>query len=137
MNDFSLRLKDERKRLYLNQTDFGALGGVKKDAQLNYENGSRKPDLAYLLALNNAGVDVFYLLTGEIVEKRLSNDERILVSAYRQLDNSGKTSVLALTAGLKMTSEETAKAVFKGDVGQVVKGNIDGSVNIDMRKMKK
>lgn len=137
MNDFSRRLKEERKRLDLNQTDFGALGGVKKDAQLNYENGSRKPDLAYLLALNNAGVDVFYLLTGEIVEKRLSNDERILVSAYRQLDNSGKTSVLALTAGLKMTSEETAKAVFKGDVGQVVKGNIDGSVNIDMRKMKK
>ena len=137
MNDFSRRLKEERKRLDLNQTDFGALGGVKKDAQLNYENGSRKPDLASLLALNNAGVDVFYLLTGEIVEKRLSNDERILVSAYRQLDNSGKTSVLALTAGLKMTSEETAKAVFKGDVGQVVKGNIDGSVNIDMRKMKK
>ena len=137
MKDFSRRLKEERKRLGLNQSDFAALGGVKKDAQLNYENGTRIPDSAYLSALNNAGVDIFYVLTGEIVGQLLSTDERILISAYRQLNDYGKTSVLALTAGLKMTPEETAKAVFHGKVGQVISGNVEAPVNIDMKKVKK
>lgn len=64
MTDFHLRLVSERKRLDLNQADFGALGGVTKDSQLNYEKGTRRPDSAYLEAIAAHGVDVGYLLTG-------------------------------------------------------------------------
>ena len=38
------RLKEERKRLRLNQTDFAALAGVQISAQTNYENDKRQPD---------------------------------------------------------------------------------------------
>lgn len=64
MTDMHFRLKEERVRLGLNQADFGALGGVKKDAQLKYENGKRVPDSLYLSQLGEAGVDVLYVLTG-------------------------------------------------------------------------
>lgn len=59
------RLRLERHRLQLNQTEFAALGGVRKLAQLRYERNERAPDAQYLLALAQAGVDVQYVLTGE------------------------------------------------------------------------
>ncbi|WP_447779389.1 helix-turn-helix domain-containing protein [Variovorax boronicumulans] len=64
MSTFSDRLREERKRLDLNQTDFAAVGGVKKETQSNYETGTRKPDSAYLEAIAAIGVDVGYLITG-------------------------------------------------------------------------
>lgn len=64
MNTFCDRLKEERKRLGLNQSEFAILGGVQKTAQLNYESGKREPDVAYLLKLESHGVDAAYILTG-------------------------------------------------------------------------
>lgn len=64
MDNFSERLLSERKRLGLNQEGFGALAGVSKITQLNYEKGLRKPDSDYLEALVRSGVDVNFLLTG-------------------------------------------------------------------------
>ncbi|QIL44631.1 helix-turn-helix transcriptional regulator [Acidovorax sp. HDW3] len=64
MADIHDRLKEERKRLGLNQTELGQAGGVGKEAQLRYESGARNPDTAYLEAIASAGVDVPYLFTG-------------------------------------------------------------------------
>ena len=64
MSNFSERLKAERKRIGLNQADLGAVGGVSKGAQLNYESGERSPTAEYLQAIAGAGIDVGYLLTG-------------------------------------------------------------------------
>lgn len=59
------RLRQERERLGLSQTEFGQLGGVKKLAQINYEKGQRQPDAAYLAGIAAAGADVLYILTGQ------------------------------------------------------------------------
>lgn len=61
---FGARLKEERERKGMSQADFGALGGVGKLAQLNYEKGERSPSAEYLNAIESHGVDVGYLLTG-------------------------------------------------------------------------
>ena len=45
---FAERLKSERKRLKLNQEEFGNACGVKIIAQSNYELGKRMPDAEYL-----------------------------------------------------------------------------------------
>lgn len=58
------RLKDERERLKMNQTEFADACGVKKNAQIKYEKGERKPDTDYLENANEIGVDVAYVLTG-------------------------------------------------------------------------
>lgn len=59
------RLREERERLGLSQSAFGAIGGVLKQAQFNYEKGDRFPDAAYLEAVHKAGVDIQYVISGE------------------------------------------------------------------------
>jgi transcriptional regulator with XRE-family HTH domain len=100
MDAFSNRLRDERKRLNLSQEDFAALGGVKKGAQFNYENGSRSPDAAYLAAIAKAGVDVKFLLTGSPSSKHFSPDETELLAAFRRLDEKNKARLLGLAEGM-------------------------------------
>ena len=64
MKTFCERLKEERIRLNLNQSEFAAIGGVQKGAQINYEQGKRNPDADYLAAIATKGADVQYILTG-------------------------------------------------------------------------
>lgn len=64
MNTFHERLREERERLNLTQPQLAAFGGVKKNAQGQYENGERQPKADYLQAIAAAGVDIGYLLTG-------------------------------------------------------------------------
>lgn len=64
MTIFCERLREERKRLKLNQKEFCDISGVGQAVQSNYENGKRKPDSDYLTAIANAGVDISYLFTG-------------------------------------------------------------------------
>lgn len=58
------RLREERKRLGFNQAEFGAIGGVQKRSQIDYEKDRRSPDANYLFAVAAAGVDVNYVITG-------------------------------------------------------------------------
>ncbi|MFS9435480.1 helix-turn-helix transcriptional regulator [Citrobacter sp. C348] len=84
MKRFGIRLKEERIRLGLDQDGFGQLGGVKKNAQSNYENGVRKPDSDYLAGIAAAGADVLYVLTGNRTPvAKLSSEESALVEKYR------------------------------------------------------
>ena len=60
----NLRLKEERKRLGMNQTEFADVGGVQISAQTNYERGLRNPDWDYLEKIADLGVDILYVVTG-------------------------------------------------------------------------
>src|SRR3972149_1178502 len=59
------RLREERERLHLNQTDFAQLGRAAKRSQVRYESGDKSPDAEYLAGVANAGADVLYIVTGE------------------------------------------------------------------------
>lgn len=88
MSGIGERLREERERLGLSQAVFGELGGVKANAQGNYEKGDRYPDAAYLAAVAEQGVDVLYVVTGQRTPRlsaSLSSDESDLVEHYRQL----------------------------------------------------
>lgn len=65
MSSFSDRLREERNRLELNQPDFGLIGGVGKQSQINYESGKRFPDADYLMSIASTGADLLYILTGQ------------------------------------------------------------------------
>lgn len=93
MSGIGERLREERERLGLNQGAFGELGGVKANAQGNYEKGDRYPDAAYLAAVAEQGVDVLYVVTGERTPKpssSLNSDESDLIEHYRQLPDSDR-----------------------------------------------
>ncbi len=63
-NSIGDRLRDERKRLRMNQAILGAHGGVSKETQINYEKGQSMPAADYLAKVAAFGVDVLYVVTG-------------------------------------------------------------------------
>lgn len=64
MTTIGRRLREERERLGLSQTAFGALAGIQKQTQVHYEGDKRRPDGDYLAAVANHDVDVLYVITG-------------------------------------------------------------------------
>ncbi|AZU56389.1 helix-turn-helix transcriptional regulator [Ralstonia pseudosolanacearum] len=123
------RLTEERKRKGLNQTEFGALGGVSVKTQVLYEKSERAPDANYLMALAEGGIDVLYVLTGKHSAAELAPDEEMVLTGYRKLDARGRSGVLALIGGIQPQAEKKVKKtrnemVFHGSVGDVK--NISG-----------
>lgn len=86
-SSISERIKDERKRVGLNQTEFGDIGKVSRRTQIAYESGEQTPNLLYLEHLEKAGVDVGYIVTGrrmtESSVQEISHEEMELVKAWR------------------------------------------------------
>lgn len=102
MSDIGDRLKQERERLGLNQTDFAKLANHGRSVQAGYEQGKNIPGGAYLAAIASAGVDVLYVLTGQKTPdiKGISEEELELVKIYRAAPLAVKAAALAaLTAG--------------------------------------
>ncbi|WP_250466085.1 helix-turn-helix transcriptional regulator [Caballeronia sp. GAFFF2] len=138
MSTFFERLREERKRLRLNQTDFAGVAGVTKESQLKYENGSRRPDATYLEAIAAYGVDILYILTGRRDVSTLSADETDLVRRYREAIPGVRAAVqAALTAG---NATIKAQQDFRGArINQQVSGDVQGpfTINMEMGKSKK
>ena len=82
------RLREERERLGLNQTEFGALLGVSRGTQKNYEQGANSLDLRYVAALEDCGVDAAFVLTGRRstpLGQVFSTEEETLIKQYRSI----------------------------------------------------
>jgi transcriptional regulator with XRE-family HTH domain len=58
------RLREERERVGISQTELGKIGGVVKKTQIDYEKGASAPNASYLAAVDGAGIDVLYVVTG-------------------------------------------------------------------------
>lgn len=132
------RLKEERLRLGLSQSDFADAGGAHRKSQGNYESGERYPDAQYLSAIAAIGADVQYIVTGQ------RQGQGIGESAVHQavLD-----AVDLLSLEKKVDADQLAKAVVKlcarqakpepglpggiqiqeSEVGNVIHGNVDQS----------
>lgn len=86
------RLKAERIRKGMTQDEVARLGGVGKNAQVNYERSvdeklRRAPDADYLAQLARAGFDIHFLMTGERLADQTETPEalRSLFDAWLQL----------------------------------------------------
>ena len=112
MSEIGARLRSERERLGLSQAAFGTLGGVKGNAQGNYEKGDRYPDAAYLAAISSAGVDVLYVLTGERhagSADAMSEVEFTVLQNLRSLSEADQSAVVRLTNALAITSNDQVR----------------------------
>lgn len=59
---FGERLRKERERVGLNQTQLAEVAGIKRMAQSQYEKEVRSPTIRYLSAIASTGIDLHYLL---------------------------------------------------------------------------
>ena len=111
---FSERLKEERKRLKLNQTEFAAAAGVTKQSVFAYEKGLRKPDSDFLEKAAALGADVGYIVSGQRGPVPLTSEEQTLLSLYREAAPAVRKAALA--SGHPVQS------------GFTVNGNVTGSI---------
>lgn len=97
------RLREERDRLGLNQTDFGLQVGVSRGTQKAYELGTGAPDVRYLVALEGMGVDVQYVLMGRRFSQEsggIDEVEQALIERYRSLNLDDKQSVYRIVSAM-------------------------------------
>lgn len=85
------------------------MGGVRKQAQLNYEKGERCPDSNYLAAVATAGVDVAYVLTGMRAQNAAATPAEVAL-----LDNY-RNSTVDVQVGVGRLLAETGHAVERAE----------------------
>lgn len=113
MDSIGKRLRVAREQLGMNQTEFGALGGVQMRAQINYEQDKRQPDAAYLAAISAAGADVLYILTGSRsapVTPAISREEAAFLDNYRHSPKDAQESMKTMCAALAQRGVKKGKA---------------------------
>ncbi|WP_224798192.1 helix-turn-helix domain-containing protein [Idiomarina abyssalis] len=88
----SARLKQERKRIGLNQTTFSESINTALSSYVKYEQGKRVIPADKLLELKKTGADVCFILTG----KRVSHPEGHLESRFARLDQRSQQVVQEL-----------------------------------------
>ena len=93
-DDFSIRLKKEREKLKLSAEAFGAMAGVRKTTQYNYEKGESKPDLEYLSYIAAMGCDIHYIVTGQVGNNQLSDTEKQLINLFRNASPQTQSATL-------------------------------------------
>lgn len=107
--DFGERLKAERKKLGLSQTEFAKKLGISKNTQFNYENMASDPDVAYLGRLDELGINTRYLITGEaaeVSEEELLRQADLIHEIVFELEK-----ILVTQPGVKLSPHKKASLV--------------------------
>ena len=142
MSSIGDRLREERERLGMNQSDFAEAAGTTRKSQFNYETNERRPDAEYLAAAAVKGADVQYIVTGHRSDTALTADEREVIALFRAAPLTVKMAAIgALSANQAPSAQGLARQVFQGAVGQAVQGNITNreavTFNVGQRAKKK
>lgn len=136
------RLREEREAIGKTQSDLAAVAaawgvpGATRQSQAKYEKGLASPSAAYLAAVESAGIDVLYVLSGkseQIKKTALAPDEQLLLDSYREAPPAvRKAALAALLSTDANAGAPRQQQIFHGDVSQVQK--VDG--NVDQRKVR-
>lgn len=120
------RLKEERVRLGLTQTEFAVRAGITRNTQSRYEGGQTKPTTEYLERIRELGVDADYVFfggpkseSGKFVSVREGVDGVLLASVIEAFE-------LALgAAGKKASAKRKARAVVMAYRSSKEAGKVD------------
>lgn len=107
------RLRAERTRLGVSQTELAVACGIAKNTQLNYEKDERSPDAPYLLSAQKAGVDVYYVLFGEqlpVSADQLSSFELEMLSYLKELSDYDKESLRRMAYAMATVAKNPTPA---------------------------
>ena len=97
------RLREERARLGVSQTELAVACGIAKNTQLNYEKDERSPDAKYLAAVEALGMDVYYVLVGKrfpVSQEGLSPFELEMLSYLKDLTDYDKETLRRMASAM-------------------------------------
>lgn len=107
------RLKFERERLAKTQPEFAAIAGVGKTTVIHWEKDDSSPTAVQLAVLSEAGVDVFYVMTGQRIvspgQERLTQDEIEILVNYRRSREEDRQALARTAAAMAKQEEPKAK----------------------------
>ena len=124
---FGGRLAEERLKTGHTQRSLAVLFDMSSRTLIKYESGETAPDAFFLHGLHVLGMDVHYILTGEAAPVPITTEEKIVLAAYRKLDDRGKAGVFGMLDGLKLAqpvAKRKQKIIFQGNIAQQVTGDI-------------
>jgi len=104
------RIAEERKRLGLSQEAFAKQIGISFSSQRRYEANDRVPNIRYVAALENAGVDVAYVMTG-------ARTPTETLSFYSALDRQAAELLVLFSLQLDIGGFSDAVAAVKAKEG--------------------
>ncbi len=87
------RIKEERERLGMNQSEFAAIASATRKTLFNWESGSAAPSAVAVAAWAPHGVDVLYILTGQRQAQTgvtLTPRQAALLDNYEHTSEEGK-----------------------------------------------
>lgn len=102
------RLREERTRLGVSQTELAVACGIAKNTQLNYEKDERSPDAKYLTAAEALGMDVYYVLIGKrlpVSPDQLSPFEIEMISYLRELSDYDKETLRRMAHAMAVVAK--------------------------------
>lgn len=135
MSTIGERLKNERERLGLNQTQLGAIGGVQKQSQLKYENGVTSPTASYLAEVAKIGVDIQYVILGARTSTAINEEELLLLQRFRNADPAVRQFMLGGVMSSTMKIEGSGNKQCKTSSSDVME--IKGNKNIQIASTSK
>lgn len=97
------RLREERNRLGLIQTDAAKSAGVSYVTYIGYEKSERFPNAESLYGLFLVGFDVLYIVTGTRNNSTLSNTQAAVLEQFGQIDERLHPAVLTSLQALAAT----------------------------------
>jgi len=101
LSTFGARLCAEREKTGLTQAEFAKKVGKTNQQQSLFETNRRDLRADYLAQIAALGLDVHYILTGQILETSpLPEDEQAVLAIYRKLDPSLRAIALRLLGSL-------------------------------------
>lgn len=93
------RLRQERDRLGLTQSEIAKLCGVAFRTYCDYEAGKTEPKASFLNKIDKLGADVMYILTGDRTLKGdITSEEQRLIENYRAMDKNARLNIQAVGA---------------------------------------
>ncbi len=95
--NIGIRLRDERMRLGLTQSDAAKAADVGFSTYQTWER-DRFPNAEALARLHSIGFDILYVVTGIKDESTLSNEDSSLLARLNQLDDKARRAWLASAA---------------------------------------
>ncbi|CAN7514484.1 helix-turn-helix domain-containing protein [Acidovorax sp. LjRoot129] len=122
------RLREEREKLGLSQTDMAELGGTKARTYQDWERAVAAVGTEFLALAALRGLDAAYVLTGVRGNSgNLSPDESALLDLYKRADADGRGIVQAVAGlasrGSGVANQSGAHVHIAGSVGQQVQGD--------------
>lgn len=127
---FAERLKEERKRLGLDQAAAGASVAVSREMWGKYERGAAMPGGEVLRAFAMQGADIQYVLTGARSSVALAPEERILLDRFRVSGQPLKDAALRVLLGGTVSEVEAKTVVHQNFAGAEIGSQTSGPIRI-------